>query len=158
MNFALAEGAKTGRFLGRFCLYFFLLLHVLKLVDNLHNEENADGDADEIDDCLKELTVRNLGSADDPFHLAVVGLLSNQRKKRHDDAVDQRIDDTGEGGADDHTNGKINDVSLECKGFEFVPEFFHLNPSLPFNGIIISQFYFAMVLLLYFNRKGLTGI
>lgn len=130
MDFALAEGAKARGFLGRFCL-FFLLLEIVELVDEFYDEEQADCDGDKVDYSLKEQTIGNLSRSDDPLHIFVVVLLGNERKKRHYNAVDERVDNRSERRADNHTNGEIDDVSFECEGLEFIPHFFHGFSSLP---------------------------
>ena len=135
MNFAFAEGAKACRLLGRFDL-FFLLLHAIELVDEFHNEEQADSDRNKIDYRLEKKTVGNLGCADHPLHVFIIVLLGDERKKRHYYAVDKRVDDCGERRADNHTNGKIDYIALERKGLEFIPHFLH-NDFLPFRVICI---------------------
>ena len=130
VDFALAEGAKTRRLLGGLGL-FFLLLQVVELIDKFHNEEQANGDGNKIDDRLKEQAVRNFGRSDHPLHVLVIVLLRDERKKRHNNAVYERVYDCGERRADNHTNGKVDDVAFECKGLEFIPHFLH-DDFLPF--------------------------
>lgn len=96
VNFAFAEGAKSRRLLGRLRLVV-LLGNVIDLIDHLHNEEKADGDCGKVDHRLNKQAIRNFGCADHPFHVAVIVLLCNQRKKRHNHAVYQRIDNRSKG-------------------------------------------------------------
>ena len=133
VNFTFAEGAKTRRLLRSF-FFFVLLGDIIDFIDQFHNEEKAYGDCGKIDNCLQEQAIRDFGCADHPFHVAVVGLLGNQRKQRHNHAVDQRIDDCGKGSADDHTYGKVDYIAFKCKCFEFLPDFFHAKsfPSVDF--------------------------
>lgn len=132
VDFAFAEGAKAGGLFGRFS-FFFLIFEIVEFIDHLDDEEQADRDANKIDDRLKEQTVGNLGRADHPLHLFIVVLLGDQRKQRHNNAVYKRIYNCGERRTDNHTNGKINYISLKRESFELIPDFLHVYSSLPLN-------------------------
>src|SRR5205807_5566933 len=42
-------------------------------------------------------------------------------ERRHDDVVDQRVDDRREGGAEDDPDREVDDIAAHDKGPEFLP-------------------------------------
>ena len=73
---------------------------------------------------------RRGAALDGPLHRVKVYLAGDQAQDRHKDAVNQRGDDGGKRGADDHTYCEVDDVALERKRLKLVPKLLHEKTSL----------------------------
>ena len=107
---------------------------IVSLVDSLDDHEQDKGNQQELDDILDEAAVgKHSGTGilrsvqtcvvftvQCDEHAGKVDLSSCNRYDRHDDVVDQRIDDGAECAADDDTDSHIDDVSARYELSEFL--------------------------------------
>ena len=106
---------------------FFFLAHVLHEAEELlHDDEHHDSDNEEVDDATDEASVGNghaFGCREGESLEAFASILAaahgdNGGNARHHDVVNEGGDDFAECTTDDHTDSHIDDVALECEGFE----------------------------------------
>lgn len=101
----------------------------VEAVHHLDDEEDSEGNNEEIDDILDKVAVSDVGGR---VGTEEVGNVDGESRKvetagektsdRHDDVVDERFDDGGEGATDGDTDGEINDAAAVDEFFEFTDE------------------------------------
>ena len=115
---ALAVGALLG---GR----LFRGLHGLFVqhIDGLDGHEEHEGHDEEVDNGVEEGTHADAHIADLDDDIREIGV-EEQADDGGDDVVHQRVDDGGEGRADDHTDCHIEHIAAHGEGFELFKELF----------------------------------
>lgn len=101
--------------------------------EQLDAQEECEGDDQKVDHLAQEFTPVDRLVDHDGLRLRIdvrsehrlqlfVPLIAghHQRQQRHDDVVDQRLDDGAEGGPNNHADGQVDDISLEGEGLELV--------------------------------------
>ena len=117
-DLALAVGAFLGGGLLR--LFHGLLV---QHIDGLDGHEQHEGHDEEVDDGVEESTDADANIADLDDDIREIGV-EEQADDGGDDVVHQRVDDGGEGRADDHTDCHIEHIAAHGKGFELIKELF----------------------------------
>ena len=117
-DLTLAVGALLG---GR----LFRGLHGLFVqhIDGLDGHEEHEGHDEEVDNGVEEGTHADAHIADLDDDIREIGV-EEQADDGGDDVVHQRVDDGGEGRADDHTDCHIEHIAAHGKGFELIKELF----------------------------------
>src|SRR5437879_7329936 len=92
--------------------------------EKLDDEEEDDHrDHQKVDHFPEEEPVRDFFAMDHRFPLEVTLLARHKHAdQRHNNVLDQRVDDLAECRADDHPNGQIDDIAFEGELFEFLKQ------------------------------------
>src|SRR6267378_4346226 len=92
--------------------------------EELHDEKvEHERDDDEVHDLAEEEPVGDFLRADHDLPAEVALLAGRQYPHgRHEDVLDQGIDDLGERGADDHAHSEVDDVPLQGEVLEFIED------------------------------------
>ena len=117
-NLALAVGAFLGGGLLR--LFHGLLV---QHIDGLDGHEQHEGHDEEVDNGVEKGAHADAHIADLDDDIREIGV-EEQADDGGDDVVHQRVDDGGEGRADDHTDCHIEHIAAHGKGFELIKELF----------------------------------
>ena len=125
---AEAVGALARLFFRRILDFCELLRAGLQRADAFDQKEDAKRDDEEIDERgektaeIQVIVAVQMDFADNAAKVAAAEDADDRQK----DVVDQRVDDAGERGADDHADGKVDDIALQGKIFKFDKQRFEL--------------------------------
>ena len=106
----------VGAFLGGGLLRLFRGL-LVQHIDGLDGHEQHEGHDEEVDDGVEERTDADANIADLDDDIREIGV-EEQADDGGDDVVYQRVDDRGEGRADDHTDCHVEHIAAHGEGFE----------------------------------------
>jgi len=106
---------------------------------HLHNEEQHERDEHEGDDRADERPIGELRAVEREHHVVEAHIAGDGREQRHDEGVDERLHQDGEGRGQHEGHGHLEQVVAECERLEVVPEALGAVHSGPSSGIEWSR-------------------
>lgn len=106
-----------------------MIFDAIELVHGLDDNEDDEGNEKEINDILDEIAVGDVSDAIRPENVGNIDskrrkieATSNETRDRHNNVIDERFDDSGEGATNGDTDSEIDDAAAINKFFKLAEE------------------------------------